>query len=193
MRYIAAFKTISTMRKTIFIALLFAAIASSAQDTLDQLSIKGVPATPWARQVGHIPVFEKYEALAPMLSQDNDTTYVINFWATWCKPCVQEMPYFEQLQREYRDQKIRIIMVSLDFSRQLESRLLPFVTDRKLELEVVALTDSNYNNWIDLVSPEWSGAIPVTLIRKGDKRHLALQEFSDYDELEEIVKGFVNL
>lgn len=181
------------MRKSILIALLFASIALSAQDTTNQLSIKGAPATPWVRQVGRIPVFEKYDALAPMLSQNNDTTYVINFWATWCKPCVQEMPYFEQLHREYRDQKVRIIMVSLDFSRQLESRLLPFVTDRQLELEVVALTDHNYNSWIDLVSPEWSGAIPITVIRKGEESRLVLQEFSGYEELDEIVKSFVNL
>ncbi len=167
-------------------------LGAGAQDTAGQLTAKGAPAAA-VRRVGHIAVYEKFDALAPLLTQNNDTTYVINFWATWCKPCVQEMPYFEQLHQEYQGKKVKVILVSLDFSRQLESKLLPFVTDRKLQPEVVALTDSNYNAWIDMVTPEWSGAIPITIVRKGDQKHLILQELEDYEELDTIVKKFVNL
>jgi thiol-disulfide isomerase/thioredoxin len=146
-----------------------------------------------ASYVGHIPVFDKFESLAPLLRQANDTTYVINFWATWCKPCVQEMPYFEAIHDKYAKQKVKVILVSLDFSRQLESKLLPFVRDRQLKPMVIALTDSNYNAWIDQVSPEWSGAIPITIIRKGKQQQVVLREFENEAELDTIVKDFINI
>ena len=144
------------------------------------------------RYVGTIPVYEKFEELSPRLSVQNDTTYVINFWATWCKPCVQELPYFEQLHQSYRDKKVSVLLVSLDFSRQLESKLLPFVQDKQLKSEVIALTDSDYNAWIDRVSPDWSGAIPVTIVRKGSQKKVILEELPDYETLDEMVKTFVH-
>ena len=103
------------------------------------------------------------------------------------------MPYFEQLHQNYANKKVKVILVSLDFSRQLESKLLPFIADRKLQPEVIALTDSKYNEWIDKISPEWSGAIPITIVRKGNERRLVLEEMPDYESLESIVKHFINL
>jgi thiol-disulfide isomerase/thioredoxin len=148
---------------------------------------------PASAYVGPIPVYDKFETLAPLLNKANDTTYVINFWATWCKPCVQEMPYFEAVHVKYAKQKVKVILVSLDFSRQLESKLLPFVQERGLKPEVIALTDSNYNTWIDKVSPEWSGAIPITIIRKGKNQQVVLREFENEAELEDLVKEYINL
>ncbi len=143
------------------------------------------------RLVGNIPVYEKFDDLNPRLSVQNDTTYVINFWATWCKPCVQELPYFEQLHTAYNGKKVKVILVSLDFSRQLESKLLPFVQERQLKPEVIALIDSDYNAWIDRISPDWSGAIPVTIVRKGQQKKVILEELPDYEMLDQLVKSFV--
>ncbi len=143
------------------------------------------------RMVGSIPVYEKFDDLNPRLSVQNDTTYVINFWATWCKPCVQELPYFEQLHTAYNGKKVKVILVSLDFSRQLESKLLPFVQERQLKPEVIALIDSDYNAWIDRISPDWSGAIPVTIVRKGQQKKVILEELPDYEMLDQLVKSFV--
>lgn len=178
------------MRIFLFFAFALFAAFLQAQDSTSTLTAKGLPAM---RRVGHIAVYEKYDALAPVLQQNNDTTYVINFWATWCKPCIEEMPYFEQLHQNYANKKVKVILVSLDFSRQLESKLLPFIADRKLQPEVIALTDSKYNEWIDKISPEWSGAIPITIVRKGNERRLVLEEMPDYESLESIVKHFINL
>jgi len=178
------------MRTLLLFAFCFLAAFLQAQDSTSTLTAKGLPAM---RRVGHIAVYEKYDALAPALQQNNDTTYVINFWATWCKPCIEEMPYFEQLHEQYREKKVKVILVSLDFSRQLESKLLPFIADRKLQPEVIALTDNKYNEWIDKISPEWSGAIPITIVRKGNERRLVLEELPDYESLESIVKHFINL
>ena len=56
----------------------------------------------------------KLDNLKQMLSAESDTIYVINFWATWCKPCVKEMPYFEKLGANFADKKLKVILISLD-------------------------------------------------------------------------------
>ncbi|NLJ01558.1 MAG: TlpA family protein disulfide reductase, partial [Bacteroidales bacterium] len=58
-----------------------------------------------------IPVVN-FEEFQPLLEKDNDTLYVVNFWATWCAPCIKEIPYFEQLSEKYRDKKLKVLMVS---------------------------------------------------------------------------------
>ncbi len=133
--------------------------------------------------------FDTFDELAPIFKKQNDTTYVINFWATWCKPCVEELPYFESLHEATGSQPIKVILVSLDFPKQIESRLLPFIEKRKLKSEVVVLLDPKANSWIDRVSPEWSGAIPATVIYRNDDYHFMEHTFSSYDELkDEVVK-----
>ena len=131
-----------------------------------------------------------YEGLQKYLSTSSDKTYVINFWATWCAPCIKELPYFEQMNSSYADKKVEVILVSLDFPKKYESHLKPFINDKKLKSKVVALNDSDSNSWIKKVSEEWTGAIPATLIFNKDKRQFYEKTFT-YDELENEVKLFL--
>ncbi len=128
-----------------------------------------------------------FEDFRPLLEKQNDTVYVINFWATWCAPCVKELPDFERLNQKYTKQKFRMILVSLDFNRQKESRLVPFVEHNKLKAEVVHLNAPDANAWISKVNSEWSGAIPATLIYRGDKRIFHEGSYT-FNELDTIVK-----
>jgi len=107
--------------------------------------------------------------LEPAFHFQNDTTYIINFWATWCVPCVRELPHFEELNATYSTEKVKMILVSLDFSDQLDKRLIPFIEKKGLEAEVVLLDDPDANSWIPKVDKNWSGAIPATYIYKGNK------------------------
>lgn len=136
-----------------------------------------------------IPVFSSYDHIAPLFQQDQAKTYVINFWATWCKPCVKELPYFEQLHANLKDQGIEVVLVSLDFPKDLEKKLVPFVQERQLQSDVLVLLDGDYNSWIDKVSPEWSGAIPATMVYNSKNRKFHGEEFSTYEELETLVKS----
>ena len=138
-----------------------------------------------------IPIYEKFESLEPLFRFDNDTTYVVNFWATWCKPCIKELPYFEEFNSSLKSKKVKVVLVSLDFPKQVESHLVPFVQKKQLKSKVVVLLDGKYNDWIDQVSPEWSGAIPATYIYKGGQNHLVAVPFESFEELTEVVNPFL--
>jgi thiol-disulfide isomerase/thioredoxin len=140
-----------------------------------------------SRYLDGMPVYESFAEIEPLFSMDNDTAYVINFWATWCKPCVKELPYFEALRDAHQQDKVKVILVSLDFPKQLESRLVPFVKERQLESEVVVLLDGKYNDWIDKVSTDWTGAIPATLFYKGARKHFLGTSVESTEELEEML------
>ena len=131
-----------------------------------------------------VAVYEKFSELEGLFQFENDTTYIINFWATWCKPCIEELPYFESLHQKYQDEKVRVVLVSLDFPRHLESKLLPFLEKHQLASTVLVLLDGSYNDWIDKISPKWSGAIPATLIYQGKERKFFEDAFPNLEALE---------
>ena len=132
-----------------------------------------------------------YDLLEPLLHQKNDTVYVINFWATWCVPCIKELPHFEKMNQKYKNGKFKMILVSLDFPKMIESRLLPFIKNKGLQAEVVVLNDPDANTWIEKVAKEWSGAIPATIIYLNEKRKFYEQSFTE-GELETEIKLFIN-
>lgn len=133
-----------------------------------------------------IPVMN-FGDLEPRLNQDDGNTWVVNFWATWCAPCVKEMPYFEKLRENYKDKNVKVLLVSLDFANQLERRVIPFVSEHNIRSEVILLNDPRANNWIPKVSEEWSGALPATLIYNKHHRRFYEQSFT-FDELETVLK-----
>jgi thiol-disulfide isomerase/thioredoxin len=129
--------------------------------------------------------FSEFE---PYLEKENDTVYVVNFWATWCKPCLKELPDFEKVNAEYSQRKVEVILVSLDFPNQHDNLLVPFVKDNNLKSRVLHLTDVDANKWIGKVSEEWSGAIPATLVYKGSDRTFH-ESVMTYEQLKSIVES----
>jgi thiol-disulfide isomerase/thioredoxin len=121
-----------------------------------------------------------------------DSILVVNFWATWCKPCVNELPGIGEAAAAMKDQPVKFLLVSLDFRRELESRVIPFVQERGIGLPVVLLDEPDYNSWIDRVDSSWSGAIPATLLldRRDGRRRLYEKEFAK-GELEQAIRDFI--
>lgn len=132
-----------------------------------------------------------YKQLKPLLEKKDGKTYVINFWATWCAPCVKELPAFEKLNAEYASENVEVILVSLDFPNHVETKLIPFIAKKKLKSEVVLLNDINEDSWIKAIDPTWTGAIPATLIYNKNKRKFYEQSF-EYETLEHELKTFLN-
>jgi len=126
------------------------------------------------------------EELLSLTDRSGDTTYVINFWATWCSPCVKEIGYFEDLHNEQASSGVRVILVSLDFPNQIESRVIPFLEEKNITAPVMLMTDLRYNEWIDRVDPGWSGAIPATLIYNNDHRVFLEKELTREELYEQV-------
>jgi len=130
-----------------------------------------------------------YAGLEYFLKQKNDTTYVVNFWATWCVPCVAELPNFEKINANYKKNKIKVILVSLDMAKMIDTKLLPFIKEKQIKSEVLLLRDPDADSWIPKVDSTWSGAIPATVIYNSEMRKFYEKSFT-YDELEKEISNF---
>ena len=150
---------------------------------------KAVPIETVSLKGQNIKIYD-FDSFEPLLYKDNDTLYIINFWASWCKPCIKEMPYFEKINSEFSSQKVKVLLVSLDFRNQLEKKLIPFINQKNLKSEVIMLNDPDANSWINRVEEKWTGSIPATLFYKGDERMFYEKEFT-YRELESIVESLI--
>lgn len=129
-----------------------------------------------------IPVYDYAEFEKAVLSKNNDTIYVINFWATWCKPCVKELPAFDSLANELKGEKMKVLLVSLDYAEKLETAVKPLLEKRGIQCDVVLLDDPDANAWINRIDSSWSGAIPATLFKYGQRHRFHEGDYT-YAEL----------
>lgn len=132
-----------------------------------------------------------YNELKPLLNKKDEKVYVVNFWATWCAPCVKELPYFEKVNKEYKDKNVEVLLVSLDFPKKKESKLIPFIQKKNIRSEVVLLDDPNEQFWIGDVDNKWTGALPATLIYSKDKREFYEGSLTE-QELQNKIQSFIN-
>lgn len=132
-----------------------------------------------------------FEQLNQWLTREDDSLYVVNFWATWCAPCVKEIPDFEKIHAQFSKDKVKVLYVSLDFPGQIDSRVVPFIDRLNMQGQVVLLNDPDSNRWIPEVYEKWSGAIPATLIYGRGFREFYEKEMT-YNELKSILLPLIN-
>jgi len=127
------------------------------------------------------------EQLQARAIHNNDTLYVVNFWASWCKPCVAEMPYFETAAQKFSKHAVKMVFVSLNYARELQV-VDKFVKSKKIKSECLLLNAGNPNSWIDKIEKEWSGSIPATILyRNGKKVFFHEGEFTQ-NEIDSIIQ-----
>ena len=133
----------------------------------------------------------KFGKLESMIKESGEGIKVINFWATWCGPCIKELPYFETAKRTYGD-KISVNLISLDFADQI-SKVNKFVERKGMTSNIYLLDEIDYNSWIDKVDKSWSGAIPATLLinEETGERKFVESEISE-DELNTLIRSFID-
>jgi len=132
-----------------------------------------------------------YNQLDEILSSYKDTVVVVNFWATWCKPCIEELPYFAEAGKLTTKEPIKFLFVSMDFTSKKEKALEVF-TKHSLPGECVLLSEDP-NEWINKLNPEWGGDIPYTFLqdKKGNRTHYP-KTFASSEELINLIQKELN-
>jgi thiol-disulfide isomerase/thioredoxin len=95
---------------------------------------------------------------------NKDTIYIVNFWATWCVPCVKELPSFSIVHDLYKDKPVKVLLVSFDFKEQYPAKLQAWVSKKKLRTEVIWFSETNPTEYIPKIAPQWEGGLPATLL-----------------------------
>jgi len=131
--------------------------------------------------------------LENLLNSPGDTTYVLNFWASWCGPCIKELPIFEQVSNEYAGRKVSVVFINLDKLDILETKVKPILTKNSIKSRVLLLNEPDANTWIDKVSPEWEGSLPYTIILNNKKnKRVNIENAVTKEELEKEIQPFLN-
>jgi thiol-disulfide isomerase/thioredoxin len=134
----------------------------------------------------------KIPELEKILNNNENRLYVVNFWATWCAPCVSELPAFENAAKNYSPDKVRFLLISLDFPSQIEKQLIPFLNKNKITLDVGVMMETDANLWIDKVDPSWQGNIPSTLLLNNRKKIRHFQsEALDEQGLKKLINAYM--
>ena len=122
-----------------------------------------------------------------MLYTDAPLT-VFNFWATWCGPCVKEMPYFQEVDS---NEDVKVYFVSVDFKQDME-KVEKFIAKRQLKTEVLFLDEKDPDSYMRKVSNDWSGAIPATLFVTDLGKTFFHEKAFTKEELNEAVQKYLN-
>lgn len=105
----------------------------------------------------------KLKDLKEIIQTPDGKIKVINFWATWCAPCIKELPLFERLNQERNDVSVILVSMDLDLDPNPE-KVYKFIARRGIKSRVLLLNEKDPNSWIDQIDSNWSGALPATLI-----------------------------
>ncbi|MFT3679303.1 MAG: TlpA disulfide reductase family protein [Ferruginibacter sp.] len=96
-------------------------------------------------------------------SRQTDTVYVVNFWGTFCKPCVAELPFMQSITKKYADKKVKLLLVSLDLKAYYPARILKFAKEHDINASIVWLNETDADYFCNMIDKKWSGSIPATL------------------------------
>jgi thiol-disulfide isomerase/thioredoxin len=106
----------------------------------------------------------KIEEVVKSFSANNDTTYVVNFWATFCKPCIAEIPDFIRLVEKYKNKKVKLLLVSLDLPTYYPAKIADFAKKNNYKANIAWLNETDADRFCPMIDAKWSGAIPATII-----------------------------
>ncbi len=113
---------------------------------------------------------------------ESKTPLIVNMWATWCQPCIEEIPYFITEVNKYNGtvknaaDSVQLLLVSLDFNYAYPDKIASFIKKRNFTAPVVWLDETNADYFCPKIDQKWSGAIPATLFVNNKKSYRSFAE-----------------
>src|SRR5687768_15374428 len=95
--------------------------------------------------------------------QKSHRPVIVNFWATYCIPCIEEIPYFQELVKKYRKDSVELLLVSMDFEEMYPDKIKKFAEKRKFTAPIAWLDETNADHFCPRIDSSWSGVMPATL------------------------------
>lgn len=180
------FKT--SMKNLIITSMAIISLGSQAQNTQ-----KKMQESLTVSNIEHKVKIIKFEDLESIIKKKDNKLYVVNFWATWCKPCVLELPEFMEVNKTYHsDPHFKMILMSLDIAKEVESSVQLFLVKNKINTDVYLLDDNKrMNEWIPKVDSRWSGSIPATAFYKNGMKLEFREGIMQKRELEQMISKYL--
>ncbi|HMO60868.1 MAG TPA: TlpA disulfide reductase family protein [Ferruginibacter sp.] len=110
----------------------------------------------------HIPSW-KITDVVQYYSKTTDSVYVVNFWGTFCKPCVAELPFIQSIIEKYVAEKVQLLLVSLDLKAYYPAKIKQFAKERQVKAPIVWLNETDADYFCNAIDTKWSGSIPATI------------------------------
>ncbi len=120
---------------------------------------------------------------------ESKSPLIINFWATWCMPCLEEIPYFMKEAKKHAKDSLKLLLVSLDMDEAYPAQIRNTIVKRKITVPVQWLDETNADYFCPKIDPKWSGAIPASLFinNKTGYRKFFEEQLSHEDLKKEIM------
>ncbi len=136
--------------------------------------------------------YSSFADLKTTIVNDKEHITVLNFWATWCRPCVAELPDFEKIHAEFNQKGVQVILANLDFNSQADTLVPKFIKKNNTQSKVVHITDQDPNDWINSFWYDWTGTIPVTAIYYKGEKVWFVDGPTDYETLKSILTKYIS-
>jgi len=157
------------MKTFLLIALVFFSVIVDAQE------VKAVKVTELSKTI-----------------KESKTPLIVNFWATFCVPCIQEMPYFQEMARQYKSQDVSLLFVSLDLKEAYPSKVNAMAKKLQLTFPVVWLNETNADYFCPKIDTTWSGGMPSSLfVNNATGYHKFFEDQLSKEKLEGVIKEMI--
>ena len=183
-----------SMKVVVAASIVLAALGAAGCHAKDDGGSAGSKAAVLSAKDSAISVLPIDEAgLKELIKERHGRILLVNIWATWCAPCVEEFPDLVRLSQTYVRGGFDLVAISADYPDEVDSKIVPFLKKQNVPFRVFVAKFDHQEDFINAVNQSWNGALPATLIynAQGKQRlfHIGQLTYEQFKDSIEKVKG----